>query len=89
MLRDSIQSVLDDEILSYVGLATATLHDVQKDTRSSTITENCCYVCLGGTRIRFFERDLSDEWESDLYLSYDRCWALISFFNNTDAESCL
>ena len=81
MLRDSIQSVLDDE-LSYVAFATVNLYRKERNgTDEENPVVNSCYVCLGGWRIYLFAKDLSDKCESKLYLSYKRLSALIRSYN--------
>ena len=71
MLRESIQSVLDDE-LTYVTLATVNLHSNESHDDPKNAKPKPCYVCLGTKRIFFFEKDLSGEWGNQLYLPYKR-----------------
>ena len=71
MLRASIQTVIADE-LSYVTLATVHLHRDGDKQDANAIPPNSCYVCLGANRIHFFEKNLSGEWQRQLYLPYTR-----------------
>ena len=77
MLRESIQSVLDDE-LTYVTLATVNLHSNESHEDPKNAKPKPCYVCLGTKRIFFFEKDLSGEWGNQLYLPYKRYDAMQS-----------
>ena len=78
MLSDSIQAVLDDE-LSYVAFATVNIYRKEREDEPPAV--NTCYVCLGGKRIYLFSKDLSEQWESQLYLTYKRFSARIKSCN--------